>query len=90
MKSIKNQNKIFEIGSITKVFTSSVLASLVVDNRLKLNDFVNNYYPFAFNNNSKISFLDLANHTSGMPRLPENLDVSNKLNPYKNYGSVQN
>jgi len=89
IKSIKNQNKIFEIGSITKVFTSSVLASLVIDNKLKLNDFVNDYYTISFNNNTKITFLELANHTSGLPRLPENLDLSNETNPYKYYGNKE-
>jgi len=86
IKSIKNQNKIFEIGSITKVFTSSVLASLAIDNKLKLSDFINDYYTTSFNNNAKITFLELANHTSGLPRLPENLDLSNEANPYKSYG----
>lgn len=89
IKSINNQSKIFEIGSITKVFTASVLASIVIDNKLKLNDFVNDYYDFTLNNNSKIKFLDLANHTSGLPRLPENLDLSNEVNPYKNYGNKE-
>jgi len=86
IKSIKNQNKIFEIGSITKVFTSSVLASLAIDNKLNLSDFINDYYTTSFNNNAKITFLELANHTSGLPRLPENLDLSNETNPYKSYG----
>ena len=76
INSIEIQNKIFEIGSITKVFTASVLASLSVDHKLELSDYINNYYPFRFNSNTKISFLDLANHTSGLPRLPENLDLS--------------
>ena len=86
IKSIENQTKVFEIGSITKVFTSSVLASLVIDDKLKLSDFINDYYAFSFNNSAKITFLELANHTSGLPRLPENLDLSNDTNPYKNYG----
>ncbi|PKF74541.1 serine hydrolase [Chryseobacterium sp. PMSZPI] len=85
IKPIENQNKIFEIGSITKVFTSTVLASLVEANTIKLNDHVNTYYPFAFKNNIKLSFESLANHTSGLPRLPGNLDLSNETNPYKNY-----
>jgi CubicO group peptidase (beta-lactamase class C family) len=85
IKSIKNQNKIFEIGSITKVFTSSVLASLVVDKKLEISAYINDYYPFSFKDNTKISFLDLANHTSGLPRLPENLDLSNPIDAYKNY-----
>lgn len=86
IKSIENQNKVFEIGSITKVFTSTVLASLVTENKIKLTDNINSYLPFAFKNNIQISFESLANHTSGLPRLPENLDLSNESNPYKTYG----
>ena len=86
IKPIENQNKIFEIGSITKVFTSSVLASLVTDKKLKLTDEINSFYPFTSKDNIKISFESLANHTSGLPRLPENLDLTNETNPYKNYG----
>jgi CubicO group peptidase (beta-lactamase class C family) len=86
IKPVENQRKIFEIGSITKVFTSTLLASLVEDEKIKLTDYINSYYPFTFKNNIKISFESLANHTSGLPRLPENLDLSNGSNPYKNYG----
>lgn len=85
IKPAENQKKIFEIGSITKVFTSTVLASLIEDKKIKLTDEVNFYYPFTFKDNIKINFESLANHTSGLPRLPENLDLSNKTNPYKNY-----
>ena len=86
IKSVENQNKIFEIGSITKVFTSTILASLVVDKKLNLTDNINVFYPFPFKNNVELSFVNLANHTSGLPRLPNNLDLSNGTNPYKNYG----
>lgn len=85
IKSIENQNKIFEIGSITKVFTSTVLASLVEDKKIKLTDEINAFYPFAFKDNIKISFESLANHTSGLPRLPENLKPTDEDNPYKDY-----
>ena len=86
IKPIENQNKDFEIGSITKVFTSTVLASLVSEDKVKLTGYINQYYPFAFKDNIKITFESLANHTSGLPRLPDNLDVSDVTNPYKNYG----
>lgn len=86
IKPIENHNKVFEIGSLTKVFTSTVLASLSEDEKIKLLDNVNSYYPFQFKGNTTISFESLANHTSGLPRLPKNLDISNESNPYKNYG----
>ena len=89
IKTAENQKNIFEIGSITKVFTSTVLALLVVNEKIKLTDEINSYYPFAFKDNIKINFESLANHTSGLPRLPENLDLSNKINPYKNYGKTE-
>ncbi len=85
IKPIENQNKIFEIGSITKVFTASVLASLVKEGKIKLSDNINKYYPFTFHNNHKITFESLANHTSGLPALPNNFDLSNSQNPYRNY-----
>lgn len=89
IKQAKNQNKIFEIGSITKVFTSTVLASLVEEGKIKLTDKINSYYSFPFKDNINLNFKDLANHTSGLPRLPENLDLSNETNPYKSYGKTQ-
>jgi len=89
IKPIENQHKIFEIGSITKVFTSTILASLVEDKKIKLTDNINAYYPFTFKDSLKLSFESLANHTSGLPRLPENFDLSNTINPYKNYGKAE-
>lgn len=89
IKPTTNQNKIFEIGSITKVFTSTVFASLVEDEKLKLTDEINAFYSFPFKDKTKITFQSLANHTSGLPRLPENLDLSNETNPYKNYGKKE-
>lgn len=89
IKPIENQNKVFEIGSITKVFTSSVLASLATSGKIKLTDPINPYYAFPFKDNIKISFEDLANHTSGLPRLPQNLNLLNENNPYKPYHSKE-
>lgn len=85
IKPVENQNKVFEIGSISKVFTSTVLASLVESNKIKLTDNINSYYSFPFKDERKISFEDLANHTSGLPRLPQNLNLSDLNNPYQGY-----
>jgi CubicO group peptidase (beta-lactamase class C family) len=85
VKPADNHEKVFEIGSITKVFTSTVLASLVTEGKIRMNDSINPYYPFTFKENRKITFLTLANHTSGLPRLPGNLDLSDGSNPYRNY-----
>ena len=89
LKPIINQNKVFEIGSITKVFTSTILASLVVEKKLKLTDEINAYYSFPFKDNIKINFENLANHTSGLPRLPENFKPSDEKNPYKDYNKKE-
>jgi CubicO group peptidase (beta-lactamase class C family) len=86
---IKNQDKVFEIGSLTKVFTATVLAELVVDGKVKLKDKINPLYPFLFKNKIELTFENLANHTSGLPRLPTNLDISDDVNPYKNYGAKE-
>jgi len=89
IEPIENQTKVFEIGSITKVFTSTVLASLLEEGKINLTDDINSYYDFPFKDNIKLNFKELANHTSGLPRLPENMDLSDETNPYKNYGKTQ-
>lgn len=87
ISTIDNQKSVFEIGSISKVFTSTLLANFVIDGKIKLNEHINDYLKTPFNNDTKISFINLANHTSGLPRLPTNLDLSkvNPENPYKEY-----
>lgn len=64
-------NTIFEIGSITKVFTSILLAQEVLAHRLKLNDVAATYIPeFQVNKNTpfaKITLRNLATHTGGLP-----------------------
>lgn len=89
--TVNNSNAIFEIGSITKVFTATVLADLVINKKLNLEDRINTYYPFPFNQNIEPDLKSLANHTSGLPRLPSNFAAAKTapLNPYKNYGSRQ-
>ena len=72
---INNSQQIFEIGSITKVFTANILANAVIENKIKLGDNINDYLDLEFNNNTQISFNSLANHTSGLPRMPTNFQV---------------
>ena len=87
ISTVNNQKSVFEIGSISKVFTSTILANFVIDEKINLNDNINGYLKTSFNNDTEISFINLANHTSGLPRLPSNLDLTkvNPENPYKEY-----
>ncbi|WP_300599035.1 serine hydrolase domain-containing protein [Niabella sp.] len=91
IRTIDNRTAIFEIGSITKVFTATVLAALVIEKKLQLEDKINPYYPFQFNQAIQPDLKSLANHTAGLPRLPSNFAAARTapLNPYKNYGSQQ-
>jgi CubicO group peptidase (beta-lactamase class C family) len=87
ISTVNNQKSVFEIGSISKVFTSTILANFVIDEKINLNDNINGYLKTSFNNDTEISFINLANHTSGLPTLPSNLDLTkvNPENPYKEY-----
>ncbi len=86
---VDNRHKVFEIGSISKVFTASLLAALVVEGKLNLDDPVNDRLPFALKDSIRPTFRQLANHTSGLPRMPSNFEVGipfDPANPYLNYG----
>ena len=84
--SVQNHQNAFEIGSITKVFTSTVLADLVLDHTVNLDDSINLFYDFVFHKNQEITFKRLANHTSGLPRMPSNFDFDiGNQDPFASY-----
>jgi CubicO group peptidase (beta-lactamase class C family) len=90
LKFRNNPEQVFEIGSITKVFTSTLLAQLVTENKLRLTDTLGGFFSFPLKAGSAITLQQLANHTSGLPRLPSNLMPDLFLspgNPYKNYSA---
>jgi len=72
--------------SISKVFTATLLADFVVNEQLELNDRISDYVDTK-NGNSETTLLQLANHTSGLPIDPSNLNLDSiyRLNPYKDY-----
>ena len=82
---------LFEIGSITKTFTSLLLADMVLNGDVKLDDPISKYLPAGVRapsrNGREITFLDLATHTSGLPRMPSNIKPSDPMNPYKDYAA---
>ncbi|MFD0797786.1 serine hydrolase domain-containing protein [Maribacter chungangensis] len=85
--TVKNAKKVFEIGSISKVFTATLLANFIVKSKVFLNEPINTYWDNPFKADKKLTFKNLANHTSGLPRLPSNLDLLSvdQDNPYKDY-----
>jgi len=82
-------DSLFEIGSISKTFTSIALANMVIEGKVKLDDPVKNYLPKSIKMPSKkgkeITLASLANHSSGLPRLPSNMPYSDPLDPYADY-----
>jgi len=84
---------VFEIGSITKVFTALLLADAVARGEVKLTDPVAKYLPAEGRpkpfDNKPISLLDLVTHTSGLPSLPANFRPRDENNPYADYTAEQ-
>lgn len=86
-------NTVFEIGSITKAFTGSLLAEMASRGEVKLDDPISKYLPKSVTvpsrNKKQITLLDLATQSSGLPRIPGNLRPANMDNPYAEYSVAQ-
>jgi CubicO group peptidase (beta-lactamase class C family) len=80
---------VFEIGSITKVFTAILLQDMVDRGEVKLDDPIDKFLPASVKTPSRsgrqITLLDLATQTSGLPRMPDNFAPGNDANPYADY-----
>jgi serine-type D-Ala-D-Ala carboxypeptidase/endopeptidase len=80
---------IFEIGSVSKVFTSLLLAEMVNRKEVALNDpaakFLPEHVRMPERSGKAITLLDLSTHSSGLPRIPDNLKPKDPANPYADY-----
>ena len=80
---------IYEVGSITKVFTSLLLADMVEHGEVALDDPVAKYLPHdvsvPMRSGKQITLADLATHRSALPRMPANFIAADPMNPYVDY-----
>ncbi|HVW21717.1 MAG TPA: serine hydrolase [Opitutaceae bacterium] len=81
----------FEIGSVTKVFTSLVLMEMAQKGEVSLDDPVVKYLPSGVRmperDGRDITLRQLSNQTSGLPRMPGNFHPRNPANPYADYSA---
>lgn len=87
---LPDANSIYEIGSITKTFTATLLAYYTDEGKVKLTDPITKYLPDSVASNKELKEITLemlSNHTSGLPRLPDNFEFhsSDRYDPYKDY-----
>lgn len=79
---------IFQIASLSKVFTSLLMETLVQQGKVSWNTNISEYLPQPIqllDPKKPITLLHLSTHSSGFPSLPLNLKPVDSLNPYKDY-----
>lgn len=89
--NIDNKNSLYQIGSISKVFTSTLLANFVVGNELNIDEPIDKYIGFPLYKDLKLTWKSLSNHTSGLARLPDGAiinTIKNLENPYVDYSDT--
>jgi len=86
-------NSVFEIGSISKVFTSTALAEMVQEGKVSLDDPVQKFLPSAVKvparGGKQITLGNLSVQNSGLPRMPDNFHPADMSNPYADYTVAQ-
>ena len=84
-----DSNSIFEIGSITKLFTSLIFAEEIRKGEIRAEDKLCDCFPAGVISEacSQINLLQLSTHSSGLPRLADNFwsSVYDHNNPYISY-----
>lgn len=92
--SMPDGDTVFEIGSITKVFTGLLLVDMVERNETAFDTAVAALLPGfdripVNDDRPQITLLDLATHYSGLPRLPDNFHPYDPLDPYLAYDAAK-
>jgi CubicO group peptidase (beta-lactamase class C family) len=94
LSKVENRDGIFEIGSISKVFTSLLMSQFVTSGKLALSDPLQSHIDFPLNTGdngydpNNVTLLQLSNHTSGLVRLPADMLFNKDIdgsNPFAHY-----
>jgi CubicO group peptidase (beta-lactamase class C family) len=85
-----NGDTLFEIGSITKVFTAMTLADMANKGEVSLDDPAAKYLPpghrMPERNGRQITLRDLSTHRSGLPRMPDGMrPMTDPDGPFADY-----
>lgn len=85
-----DSNTIYEIGSVSKVFTGLLLADAVTRGEVALDTPLSRLLPRDVKppkrDGREITLEELATHFSGLPRIPSNMAADSLVNPYADYG----
>ena len=90
--NIENRDADFEIGAVSMVFTSTLLANFVVHGKIALDDSLSSHIPISLKDSLNITFQQLVNHTSGLPRVPTKMLLKSLFkmnNPYKDFDDTK-
>lgn len=92
-KGAPDADTVYEIGSISKVFTGILLAGMVADGEVRLDQPVAELLPEQTQvprfGDRAITLVDLSTHTSALPRMPDNFRPKDPSNPYADYSVAQ-
>ena len=82
---LPNNKTVYEIGSISKTFTGTLLAQAVKDRKVKIDDdvrkYIDGYYPNLEYEKNPIKLSHLVSHISGLPNfLPDNPNLFQNAN----------
>lgn len=84
---------VFQIASVTKMFTALTLADMAVGGEVAMNDPISKYLPAGVHSPSydgkEITLLDIAGYVSGLPGWPANLPPLDLDKPFPDYPVTQ-
>jgi serine-type D-Ala-D-Ala carboxypeptidase/endopeptidase len=82
-------DSVFEVGSVTKVFTSLLLAQMAEAGEVRLDDVIAKYAPPSVRSPRarQVTLLHLSRHTAGFPLFPDNVRPVDPLNPLDVYSN---
>lgn len=84
-----DERAVFEVGSIAKVFTATLLAEMVERGEVGLDDPISGYLPRGVripqHGDVPITLGDLATHLSGLPGTPANVNPTDPMDPFADY-----